>query len=135
MSEVTRHEYSAHYGMEQKPDGDYVWYDDYKDLEQENQQQAETIRQLEQQTREKEARIARLEKAFWELTDYAENSIDTPISAVEDAENVLNETPQQSLAHIQAEAVDSFITAAIQLGELPNSKAVCDKIRQQADKG
>lgn len=121
-------------------------------LETERQQQAETIKQLEQQLREKEARIGRFESHVSVMKDYQESPNNTGeralIDARREAVSVLNESRRQSLSHVRAEAVEPIYQAlkgfhGIAEGGMVLLKAsdynkvveTVNQIRQQADKG
>ena len=73
-------------------------------------QQAETIQQLK-------ARISRLEKAC----DYYSTSLEAFDMAIDErAEKIVAETSQQSLADIQADAVDAAIEYAGEFSKWPD---------------
>lgn len=98
------------------------------------------IERLNQQLREKEARIGRLEGCIYRLT----NRTGLAEYVYDSCEEALNETPKQSLAHIQAEAVEKAIkdldmTAFVVIGRGPvisesSLYRYANQLRQQADK-
>lgn len=89
------------------------------------------IKQLQTKLAESEARVGRLEKACrWAL-----DAKPYRYKQVFDAEFILNESPAQSLQHIEAAAVEKFILNAIKAGELVNDHSVIEKLRQQQTNG
>jgi ferritin-like metal-binding protein YciE len=102
------------------------------------------IRQLEQQLREKEARIARLESVIgYYVTDLLNNGFTSKtVNAMKD---VINETQQQSLTEHDASVIGCFLDYLFDRYPIMKSfskpalhriaERYANQLRQQADKG